>query len=200
MRDAGGFDERALTEDIELTLRMTLRTRWRIVYDAAMVARESPPRGPFDLLDQRTRWARGWVQVSGTYFGEVLSTRARLGAARRASLAWQLVAAVSAPLSSLLPVLTLLRVTGLSPILPAWLALPLALVVLPARAIAFATARAIDKDADRANAAGWLLDVAAAYFWIAFGWVVQFHALYLELSDAPKQWRVTRKFDSVAAA
>jgi hypothetical protein len=105
---------------------------------------------------------------------------------------------VSAPLSSLLPVLTLLRVTGLLPFFPLPAALALAFVVLPARAIAYATARSIDTNADHDELA-FLFDVFAAYFWIAFGWVVQFHALYLEISDAPKQWLVTRKFDSVAA-
>lgn len=95
--------------------------------------------------------------------------------------------------------MTLLRVTGSLPWFPTPLAIALALVVLPARPIAFATARALDGDARR-DPLAFLFDVGAAYFWIVLGWVVQFHALYLELSDAPKQWLVTRKFDSVATA
>lgn len=187
--DVDGWTSRTLTEDIELTLRLRLGTRWRIRYEPTMVARESPPHTWGALLAQRTRWARGWAQATGLYLAPV--ARSRLPLHTRASLGWQLLTAVSAPWSALLPVLTLVRVAGLSIIVPAGVALALAFVVLPSRALAFAVAAW--RDPAREPEPSWLDALAAAYFWIVFGWLVQFHSLYLELSEAPHDWNVTRK-------
>jgi cellulose synthase/poly-beta-1,6-N-acetylglucosamine synthase-like glycosyltransferase len=201
LEDAGGWSDASLTEDVELTMRLRLRTRWRIAYDPTLVVREGAPRNLGHLLRQRTRWARGWVQVTSMFLGGILAPDARLSPKARLDYGWQLVAAVSAPWSSLLPLLTLLRLSGLSAVLPGPAAVLLAIVVLPARPIAFVVAGFLDETDPLPRSLPKALRLAVdAYAWIALGWLVQFHALYLEISGTPALWTVTRRFGAAAVA
>ena len=189
---AGGLREDHLTEDIDLTVRLFTQTSERIVYEPHMVSFEATPHGYRDLLRQRTRWARGWAQVSLEQLGGVTLAARRRGLAS-ASLAWQLLCALSAPWCSLLPLLALLRyVAGFDP-LPGATAIALALVVLPARPIVMVAAMLRDEHSDDRGLRGAVRVVIAAYGWIVLGWILQFHALYLELTDAPATWSITQK-------
>lgn len=190
----GGWSEDALTEDIDLTMRLHLETGWALAYDARMVVRESDPADLRELLRQRTRWARGWAQCFASYFGRVVARRGRLGTGRALALAWMLFAAVSAPLFSLLPALVLLRIAGSEALLPLALALPLALLVLPARFASYTYSAWVDPVAPVPRTPRRLAElVLHAYAWVVFGWAVQFHAIYLELADAPRAWTITGK-------
>lgn len=194
LEEVGGWAPGTLTEDIDLTLRLRLRTGWRILYEPGLVVRESNPASALDLLRQRTRWARGWAEVTGLHLPEVLRQRRRLGAATAGSTAWQLVTAVSAPWATLLPLLVVVRAAGIHPLLPFALALPLALLVLPSRLLAYAYAARHDPVTPlRGPWWRWPELALHAYGWILLGWAVQLHALYLELSEAPREWHVTLK-------
>ncbi|HET6403041.1 MAG TPA: glycosyltransferase family 2 protein [Candidatus Thermoplasmatota archaeon] len=190
----GGWTDRTMTEDIEFTLRVHLDDRWRIVYLPEMVVRESDPTTLGELLKQRTRWARGWAQCFRLYFGDVLRASRRLGAARAFGLVLLLLISVSALWTTFVPATLLMRIAGISPLLPVVVALPLALILLPARLIAYSYAAfrdpVIPLEKTPARAAELALH---AYLWILFGWLVQLHALYLEVSSAPRVWYVTAK-------
>ena len=77
------LDERALVEDIDLSLRCTLAGE-TVEYQMAPVFVESAPATVAAWLVQRRRWASGWLQLCSRYTGRVV--RARLPLATR--LAW----------------------------------------------------------------------------------------------------------------
>ena len=198
--DVDGWNEDVLTEDIDLTLRLLLGTRWRVAYEPAMLVVESHPDGFLQLLRQRSRWARGWAQVTAAFLPRLWTGRRHLGPARSAALGWQLLASVSAPWSVLLPLLVLVRLAGVHPLFPAVVAIPLALVVLPARFLAFGYAAKTDPVTPLGRSPlRWLELLAHAYAWILFGWLTQLHALYLELAEAPRVWQTTGKHTAGSA-
>ena len=60
----GGWDERCLTEDAEIGLRLSsLDTPIRVVYDARHTTREETPASVGAFIRQRTRWHQGFLQV-----------------------------------------------------------------------------------------------------------------------------------------
>uniref|UniRef100_A0A7C3ARJ7 Glycosyltransferase n=1 Tax=Thermorudis sp. TaxID=1969470 RepID=A0A7C3ARJ7_9BACT len=60
----GGWDERCLTEDADLGIRLSaLGEPVRIVYDPSRVTREETPESVSSLIRQRTRWHQGFLQV-----------------------------------------------------------------------------------------------------------------------------------------
>lgn len=62
----GGWDERCLTEDADIGLRLSaLGEPIRVVYDAHHVTREETPNSVGALIRQRTRWHQGFLQVLG---------------------------------------------------------------------------------------------------------------------------------------
>jgi glycosyltransferase XagB len=68
----GGWDERCLTEDAEIGLRLSvLGEPIRVVYDAQHVTREETPDSVSTFIKQRTRWQQGFIQVlwKGTWLG-----------------------------------------------------------------------------------------------------------------------------------
>lgn len=188
----GGWSDETLTEDIEFTMRLHRQGRWRILYEPRMVARESDPRSFRDLVRQRARWARGWGQVYQLHLGALLRERRTVGAKRCVGLGWQMLTSVSAPWSVFLPALLVLWLAGASPMLPTSAALLLAMLILPSRTLSFAYAAATDPVIP---VRGWRLAevVALAYLWIFLGWALQLHALYLEVSAAPRTWYGTTK-------
>ena len=64
MQRVGGWDERCLTEDAEIGLRLsTLGEPIRVVYDMKHVTREETPPNVTSFIRQRTRWQQGFIQV-----------------------------------------------------------------------------------------------------------------------------------------
>ena len=189
------FSTNVLTEDIDLTVRVYLETDWNVAYVPEMVARELLPGTWTSLFGQRERWARGWAQVAERHLGTVLLSWRCLGPRRTLGLSWVLFLAVSAPVYTIFPALVLSTLAldvslGLS--LP--VAVALAIFLIPERALSFAYA------VFRDPAIPWpttlrriVATILTAYLWIAFGWIIQFHSLYLQLAGAPQAWIVTRK-------
>ncbi|MCJ7600963.1 MAG: glycosyltransferase family 2 protein [Desulfobulbaceae bacterium] len=60
------FDQDALTEDIDVTLKALLRG-YRIVHDRSIISTELSPIDISSLWFQRKRWCQGWLQVSLRY-------------------------------------------------------------------------------------------------------------------------------------
>jgi glycosyltransferase XagB len=60
----GGWDERCLTEDADLGMRLSLaQARVRILYDDEYVTREETPLTMRQFVRQRTRWNQGFLQI-----------------------------------------------------------------------------------------------------------------------------------------
>lgn len=61
---AGGWDENCLTEDMDLSIRLTLLgAKSRVVYDEKHTTREETPISTACFIKQRTRWDQGFLQV-----------------------------------------------------------------------------------------------------------------------------------------
>lgn len=76
----GGWDEEAITEDSELSIRMYMNN-WRIKFIPYAVTYEQEPERWDVWLRQRTRWVRGNNYVAKKFYGlrkEIKSTRLRI--------------------------------------------------------------------------------------------------------------------------
>lgn len=69
-----GFNTDVLTEDIETTLRATLKG-YKIVHDRDIVSMELAPTYVGALWHQRKRWAQGWYQCSVKYQVPILKSK-----------------------------------------------------------------------------------------------------------------------------
>ncbi len=68
----GGWDERNLTEDADIGLRLSgTGEKIRVVYDDRYVTREETPPTLGQFIKQRTRWSQGFIQtlLKGTWKG-----------------------------------------------------------------------------------------------------------------------------------
>ncbi len=74
LRDAGGWNGDALTEDIDLSVRLALRG-WEIRYCYDARIWEEGVVGLRDLIRQRERWFEGALCCLGDYLPEILSRR-----------------------------------------------------------------------------------------------------------------------------
>lgn len=197
-----GFAPEMLTVDIDLTTRLYLETDWDIAYVSEMAAHELLPGTWISLLRQRERWSRGWAQVAALRMGAVFRSCRQLGLRRTVGLSWLLFLALSAPLFTVFPALALPTValdTSLGLSLP--VAVALAIVLLPERAISFVYAVSRDPDIRVSMTPRRIVaTVAIAYLWIVFGWIVQLHSLYLQFSGSTQTWTVTRKEQSVVGS
>jgi glycosyltransferase XagB len=64
LEQLGGWDERCLTEDADLGMRLSLaHARIRILYDDEYVTREETPLTIRQFVRQRTRWNQGFLQI-----------------------------------------------------------------------------------------------------------------------------------------
>jgi cellulose synthase/poly-beta-1,6-N-acetylglucosamine synthase-like glycosyltransferase len=190
----GGWTDRTLTEDIEFTLRVHLDGRWRIAYSDAFVVRESDPSTFADLLRQRTRWSRGWAQNADLFLGSVVRQRRRLGLRRAFGLSLLLLISISSLWTTFLPATLLMRLGGVSPLLPFLVAVPLSLILLPSRLLSYGFAALRDPVIPLKRTPARIAELALhAYLWILLGWMIQLHALYLELSRSAREWHVTGK-------
>jgi cellulose synthase/poly-beta-1,6-N-acetylglucosamine synthase-like glycosyltransferase len=190
--DVMGFDPSYLTEDIELTIRLYLQTDWNVMYNTQMIAREISPQDWDALFRQRERWARGWAQVAIQYSGDILRSWKHIGGKKAGALSWLLFTAVSAPIFTILPALSLHWYLGLAPQTSPTVALVIALMLLPERGISFVYTAIRDPVVN--TSAGRVVEVLLfAYTWILFTWLVQLHSLYLQLSGTENVWHRTTK-------
>ncbi|MDG5759050.1 glycosyltransferase family 2 protein [Natronococcus sp. A-GB1] len=193
-RAVDGWDPDALTEDIDFTLRLYSETDWVVEYTADMVGWELHPATVRALVRQRVRWARGWVQASIRHFGDILRSRRELGWRRTLGIEWLLFTSISAPVSTVFPILMILWFVGFAPPLPLYAAIALGLFMLPARVVSFGYAALCDPEIPFPTTPKRVGEVIAyANLWVLFGWFVQLHALYLQLAGAPRLWYVTEK-------
>jgi cellulose synthase/poly-beta-1,6-N-acetylglucosamine synthase-like glycosyltransferase len=61
------IDEDMILDDIDLSLRLILH-RVKIVFHPGVETKSLQPESVSEFIDQRFRWARGWVQVVRKYF------------------------------------------------------------------------------------------------------------------------------------
>lgn len=87
-----GFDSSMLVEDIDLGFRLA-EAGWKAKYDPCLEEFDEAPPNVRAWWRQRSRWARGWIQIVGRHFSRVRKLRGF----ERAS-AWFILALVPAPL------------------------------------------------------------------------------------------------------
>lgn len=64
LKKVGGWDDRCLTEDADIGLRLAAAgAKARVVYDELHVTREETPATVDEFIRQRTRWNQGFLQV-----------------------------------------------------------------------------------------------------------------------------------------
>ncbi len=64
LQRVGGWDERDLTEDADIGIRISLLgERMRVIYDDRYVTREETPPSLGQFIKQRTRWSQGFLQT-----------------------------------------------------------------------------------------------------------------------------------------
>jgi glycosyltransferase XagB len=72
----GGWDEKCLTEDADIGIRLSaLGERIAVTYDAEHATREETPHSVASFIKQRTRWSQGFLQILRKGVWRRLSTR-----------------------------------------------------------------------------------------------------------------------------
>jgi cellulose synthase/poly-beta-1,6-N-acetylglucosamine synthase-like glycosyltransferase len=102
LKAIGGFDERFLAEDMELSARIT-NHRYQIRYASEVRSWQECPSQLKQLLTQRTRWYRGWMEVALRY-GRLMAKPSRVRVDAEATLLgpFMLIASLATYLSALL--------------------------------------------------------------------------------------------------
>ena len=72
LQELGGWDEASLTEDVELALRL-VEKKHQIKYAEDVCCGQETPNGFRDLVKQRVRWYRGYMETALKY-GRLLDT------------------------------------------------------------------------------------------------------------------------------
>ena len=72
LKELGGWDENSLTEDVELALRLVEKSH-QIKYAEDVCCGQETPNGLRDLVKQRVRWYRGYMETALKY-GRLLNT------------------------------------------------------------------------------------------------------------------------------
>ncbi len=72
LEELGGWDEASLTEDVELALRLVEKNH-KIKYAEEICCGQETPNGFRDLIKQRVRWYRGYMDTALKY-GRLLNT------------------------------------------------------------------------------------------------------------------------------
>jgi len=72
LEELGGWDEASLTEDVELALRL-VEKKHQIKYAEDVCCGQETPNGVRDLIKQRVRWYRGYMETALKY-GRLLDT------------------------------------------------------------------------------------------------------------------------------
>lgn len=111
LHDIGGWDERNLTEDAEIGIRISaLGEKVRVVYDDRYVTREEAPPTLGQFIRQRTRWHQGFMQTFGKGDWKQMPTRTQR---------WLAVYTLMFP--NLQPLLTLFAAVSVVVIFTVWL-------------------------------------------------------------------------------
>jgi len=84
LRSLGGWDENSLAEDVELAARLTDKG-WRIEYAPDVQSLQEYPAKTIQLVTQRTRWFRGYMETWVKY-GRLMGTPSRLAIDAEATL------------------------------------------------------------------------------------------------------------------
>jgi cellulose synthase/poly-beta-1,6-N-acetylglucosamine synthase-like glycosyltransferase len=80
MQEGHQIDESMILDDIDLCCRLAVEG-YRIRFDRALATWSTQPETLAEFVDQRFRWARGWVQLAGKYLWRLVSGRGiRFGA------------------------------------------------------------------------------------------------------------------------
>jgi len=66
LEELGGWDETSLTEDVELALRL-VEKKYLIKYAPEISSGQETPNGLRDLIKQRVRWYRGYMETALKY-------------------------------------------------------------------------------------------------------------------------------------
>jgi cellulose synthase/poly-beta-1,6-N-acetylglucosamine synthase-like glycosyltransferase len=145
LQDAGGWDEEALTEDAELTIRL-YETGRRIRFVPDAVTWEQEPESLRVWFRQRTRWARGHNYVLSKHLGRLLHLKPRVLALEilyALFIYYVVFAAVAvSDITFVLAGVGLLKIRALGPYSEVWL-LAFALFVLE---VTIALSREKDED------------------------------------------------------
>ncbi len=75
LRELGGWEESALAEDVELSLKLT-EQKYLVKYAPDIVSGQESPGTVRGLITQRTRWYRGYMEASFKY-GSLLKSPSR---------------------------------------------------------------------------------------------------------------------------
>jgi len=77
LKSCGGWDEKAITEDSELSVRI-YQKGWKIQFVPTAVTWEQEPEKLKTWVGQRTRWVRGNNYVIRKFFGQALLLKSRI--------------------------------------------------------------------------------------------------------------------------
>ena len=77
LKDCGGWDENAITEDSELSVRI-YQQGWKIQFVPTAETWEQEPEKLKTWIGQRTRWVRGNNYVIRKFFGQALKLKSRI--------------------------------------------------------------------------------------------------------------------------
>ncbi len=77
LKNCGGWDEKAITEDSELSVRI-YQKGWKIQFVPTAVTWEQEPEKLKTWIRQRTRWVRGNNYVIRKFFGQALLLKSRI--------------------------------------------------------------------------------------------------------------------------
>ncbi|MFO7888992.1 MAG: glycosyltransferase [bacterium] len=77
LKSCGGWDEKAITEDSELSVRI-YQKGWKIQFVPTAVTWEQEPEKLKTWVKQRTRWVRGNNYVIRKFFGQALLLKSRI--------------------------------------------------------------------------------------------------------------------------
>jgi len=193
-KDVSGWSTEALTEDIDLTIRLYLQTEWTVRYVSQFAVSNLTPASFSNLIRQRRRWARGWVEVTWRYTRDLIRSRQMLGRKKTVGLLWELFSTVGAPFYLVSVGVSLFVFAGLGPVVPLLFAVLLAVFLLPARGFIFLYVGHQDPLDTPPRTVRKSFELGMfAYVWIIFLWIIQLHVLYLQLAGAKKEWEVTTK-------
>jgi cellulose synthase/poly-beta-1,6-N-acetylglucosamine synthase-like glycosyltransferase len=185
-----GFDENALSEDMELSARLAERG-YKIRYASDARSWQESPADLKQLLRQRTRWFRGTMEVAFRY-GRLMAKPSRLTIDAEATLAGPFILILSL-LSYLASFLTFL-VPHYFGVLWNYL---LQMSVLTATLTLFLCGLALIW-ASKPRKATSVLWLPFIYFYWTFQSLVASYAVWLILLRRPQKWMKTEKSGQVA--
>ena len=84
IEELGGWDENSLAEDVELAAKL-VENGWRIKYAPEVQSLQEYPASPKQLIKQRTRWFRGYMETWVKY-GKLMRTPSRVAIDAEATL------------------------------------------------------------------------------------------------------------------